>query len=69
MDQFGLLAPTVLRHWGIGSTEDIGRIVFHLIDVGLLARQPSDRIEDFDRVYDFDAVFTTGYRWAGLERA
>ena len=68
-EQFGLLAPMVLRYWGIGATADIGCIVFHLIDVGLLARQPSDRIEDFDRVYDFDQVFTTDYRWTGLERA
>ncbi|HXV90435.1 MAG TPA: Minf_1886 family protein [Gemmatimonadales bacterium] len=68
-EQFGLLAPTVLRFWGIAATEDIGRIVFHLIDVGLLAQQPDDRIEDFDRVYDFDEVFTADYRWTGLERA
>ena len=69
LEQFGLLAPTVLEHWGITSTEDLGRIVFLLIDVGLLAQQPSDRIEDFDRVYDFAEVFTAGYRWPGLERA
>lgn len=69
LEQFGLLAPTVLRHWGIAGTGDIGCIVYHLIDVGLLARQPSDRIEDFDRVFDFDEVFTDGYRWRGLERA
>jgi len=43
LDQFGLLAPTVLAHWGITSTDDLGRIVFTLIDVGLLARQPSDK--------------------------
>lgn len=69
LDQFGLLAPTVLGHWGVQTTEDIGRIVFLLIDVGLLARQPSDKIEDFDHVYDFAEVFRDGYRWPGLERA
>ncbi|MBI1967228.1 MAG: hypothetical protein HYS40_04500 [Gemmatimonadetes bacterium] len=69
LEQFGLLAPTVLAHWGIRSTEDLGRIVFLLIDVGLLARQPSDKIGDFDRVYDFAEVFSAGYRWPGLERA
>lgn len=68
VEQFGLLAPTVLRYWGIGATADIGCIVYHLIDVGLLAQQPSDRVEDFDRVYDFDQVFITDYRWTGLER-
>jgi uncharacterized repeat protein (TIGR04138 family) len=68
LEQFGLLAPTVLAHWGITSTEDFGRIVFLLIDVGLLARQPSDKPEDFDRVYDFAAVFRAGYPWPGVER-
>ena len=67
-EQFGLLAPTVLGHWGITSTEDLGRIVFALIDVGLLARQASDKPEDFDRVYDFADVFRAGYPWPGLER-
>ena len=68
LEQFGLLAATVLGHWGITSTADLGRIVFTLIDVGLLARQPSDKLQDFDQVYDFAEVFRLGYRWPGLER-
>ena len=68
LEQFGLLAPTVLAHWDIRSTEDLGRIVFQLIDVGLLARQPTDKLEDFERVYDFAEVFRAGYRWSGVER-
>ena len=67
-EQFGLLAPTVLGHWGIASTEDLGRIVFTLIDVGLLASQPTDKPEDFERVYDFAEVFRAGYPWPGVER-
>jgi uncharacterized repeat protein (TIGR04138 family) len=66
LEQFGLLARTVLGHWGINATGDLGRIVFTLIDVGLLARQPTDRIEDFDRVYDFAEVFRAGYTWPGV---
>lgn len=68
LEQFGLLAATVLTHWGIRGTDDLGRIVFLLIDVGLLARQPSDRIEDFDRVYEFGDAFRSGagYRWPGV---
>jgi uncharacterized repeat protein (TIGR04138 family) len=68
LEQFGLLAPVVLGHWGITSTADLGRMVFTLIDVGLLARQPSDKVEDFDDVYDFAEVFRAGYRWPGVER-
>ena len=66
LEQFGLLAPTVLAHWGVAATGDLGRIVFRLIDVGLLARQPADRIEDFERVYEFEEVFRAGYRWPGV---
>jgi uncharacterized repeat protein (TIGR04138 family) len=66
LEQFGLLAPSVLEYWGVTSTTDFGRIVFMLIDVGLLARQENDRVEDFDGVYDFDGVFRAGYRWPGV---
>ena len=69
LDQFGLLASTVLAYWGVAATEDFGRIVFMLIDVGLLARQDSDRIEDFDQVYDFAEAFGSGYRWPGVGRS
>jgi uncharacterized repeat protein (TIGR04138 family) len=69
LEQFGLLAPTVLGHWHVRRTEDFGAIVFALIDAGLLARQETDRIEDFHRVYDFGDAFRAGYRWPGLERA
>ncbi|HYT63395.1 MAG TPA: Minf_1886 family protein, partial [Gemmatimonadales bacterium] len=61
-------ASAVLTHWGIHTTEDFGQIVFILIDVGLLAQQPTDRLEDFERVYEFAEVFKAGagYRWPGV---
>lgn len=68
LEQFGLTARTVLGHWGIESTSDLGRIVFVLIDVGLLIRQDADRIEDFDGVYDFGQAFDGSYPWAGVQR-
>jgi len=67
LEQFGLLAPTVLQHWGVRQTQDFGAIVFALIDAELLAQQPSDRIEDFEGVYDFGSAFGAGYRWPGVE--
>ena len=68
LEQFGMLANSVLTHWGIHTTEDFGQIVFMLIEVGLLASQASDRLEDFERVYDFAEVFKAGagYRWPGV---
>ncbi len=67
LEQFGLTSRTVLTHWGIRSTEDIGKIVFVLIEVGLLMPHDGDRIEDFDAVFDFDEAFEE-YPWAGVSR-
>ena len=68
LEQYGLMARQVLGHWGIRRTDDLGRIVYALIDVGLLITQPGDREEDFRAVYDFDEAFSTGYLWEGLPR-
>lgn len=69
LEQFGLLAATVLGYWGVRRTEDFGSMVFALIDAGMLARQPTDKIEDFNEVYEFGEAFRAGYRWPGVERA
>jgi uncharacterized repeat protein (TIGR04138 family) len=67
--QFGLLASVVLSHWGITRTEDIGRIVFTLVEVGLLVTQPGDSESDFEGVYQFAEVFGESYEWQGLRGA
>lgn len=69
LDQFGLTARTVLSHWGVETTQDIGRIVYVLIDVGLLIQQSSDRLADFEGVFDFAQAFEGEYPWAGIARA
>ncbi|MFH1420272.1 MAG: Minf_1886 family protein [Planctomycetota bacterium] len=60
--QWGLLASTVLRYWGIRSTKDFGRMVFALVQNGLLQKQPHDQIEDFDKIYDFDTALDQFYK-------
>ena len=67
--QFGLLAPGVLAHWGINRTEDIGRIVFTLVEVGLLVTQPGDTESDFEAVFQFADAFGDSYEWQGLRGA
>ena len=57
LEQFGPMAMSVLHHWGIRETLDFGKIVFALISVELLSKQPEDKLEDFDKVYDFDEAF------------
>lgn len=56
LEEYGLMAKTVLNSWGIHSTSDFGSIVYNLIDVGLMKKSKQDRREDFDDVYDFDTA-------------
>lgn len=62
LKQWGLMAPAVLRNWGIRSTKDFGQMVFALVNNGLLQKQPDDRLEDFDNVFDFDTAFDSAYK-------
>jgi uncharacterized repeat protein (TIGR04138 family) len=55
--QFGPFARSVFRHWGINASDDIGNIVYNLIGIGVMSKQPDDRIEDFHKVTDFDKFF------------
>jgi uncharacterized repeat protein (TIGR04138 family) len=57
IQQYGLLARNVLRHWGIEKTGDFGDIVFNLIDIGQMRKTDQDRREDFADVYDFEEAF------------
>lgn len=63
MERFGPLARTVLEYWGIHSTDDLGEIVFDLVDMGVLVKNPRDRPEDFADVFDFEEVFDHNYPW------
>ena len=62
IDCFGPLAAHVWRSWGVRDTMDWGRIVFLLVDEGLLRRQDEDSVEDFRAGFDFDEAFVEHYR-------
>lgn len=57
--QFGALACSVLKDWGIRSAGDFGAIVYNLIDIKVLSKQPDDSIEDFHAAVDFTEFFAT----------
>jgi uncharacterized repeat protein (TIGR04138 family) len=50
--QFGPLAYRVLEYWGIRATDDLGYLVYNLIDIGLMSKQESDQLGDFFDVFD-----------------
>lgn len=55
--RFGPMARTVLEHWGVHATGDVGQIVFALVEAGILIKQDEDELQDFVGVYDFDEAF------------
>lgn len=61
--EFGMMAATVFRQWGVRSTDDFGRIVFELIESGKMKKTDRDQLSDFIGVYDFDDVFERNYRF------
>ncbi len=62
LKEFGPMAWRVLTHWGLRRTEDVGELVFNLVEVGVLGKTERDRREDFARGYDFEAAFIAPYR-------
>jgi len=59
-----VMARIVLDWWGVRSTEDIGAVVFTLVELGFLASLPSDTRDQFVNVYDFTEAFDREYPWA-----
>jgi len=42
----------------VHRTDDFGRMVFAMIDAGLLTKTPQDSFEDFRGVFDFGEAFS-----------
>ncbi len=65
--EFGPMARTVLEHWGIHSTDDMGEIVFALVDAGVLIKEDEDRPDDFRNLFDFEDAFERDYPWGDVD--
>jgi uncharacterized repeat protein (TIGR04138 family) len=61
--EFGLMARTVFRLWGIERTDDFGEIVFNLIEAGLMSKTTEDSREDFRGVFNLDQALVEGFRF------
>jgi uncharacterized repeat protein (TIGR04138 family) len=60
--EFGLMARTVFKLWGVNRTADFGEIVFNLVEANLMSKTDQDDRLDFHDVYDLDKALTEGYR-------
>jgi len=60
--EYGLMARTVFRMWGINKTADFGEMVFNLVAANLMSKTAEDNHDDFRDVYDLDQVLVRDYR-------
>jgi uncharacterized repeat protein (TIGR04138 family) len=67
IDQWGLLARTVLETWNVRTTSDMGDLVFNLIGRGLLVAGDEDQRTQFDDLFDFREGFDESFV-SSLER-
>lgn len=56
--RFGLMAHSVLTYWNIHRSDDFGRMVYALIEQGVMSRTDRDRMEDFFGIFDFEEAFS-----------
>ena len=46
LERFGPMAKLVLEEWGVRRTEDVGRVVYDLIEAGILCENEGDSQDD-----------------------
>lgn len=61
IERYGGMARVVLEHWRINRCEDIGEIVFNLVEHGLLSKTERDSRDDFKGGYDFKEAFDDAF--------
>ena len=70
LSRWGMMAPAVLESWNVRRTEDFGRMVFAMIEHGVMSKTPQDSLDDFRSVFDFEEAFAPSVLAASvLDRA
>ena len=52
VDRFGANGKQILLDWGIERSEDVGSIVYRLIDAELVNKSKRDSLDDFNGLFD-----------------
>lgn len=61
LKEFGPMVVTVLDYWGVRSCDDIGALVFNLIESGVFGKTETDTREDFKAGFDFHEAFVAPF--------
>jgi uncharacterized repeat protein (TIGR04138 family) len=61
LECFGPMASTLMHEWSVRKCQDVGDMVFHLIEEQVFGKQDTDKKEDFSEVFDFEASLITPF--------
>lgn len=61
LGEFGPMAMTVLDYWGVRCSEDVGHMVFNLVQAGVFGKTDEDSIESFAGGFDFHSAFVVPF--------
>ena len=62
LDQYGPMSYTVLTEWGVSATEDIGEMMFNLVEFKRIRKDEDDNPDDFRDGFDFKEAFLGPYQ-------
>ena len=57
LKEFGPMGKHVLAEWGIFRCEDVGDVVFNMVEAEILSKRNRDVQEDFAGGFDFEEAF------------
>lgn len=58
LTEYGPMSTVILEQWGLRCGEDVGNIVYNLIEVGYFGKNEGDSITDFAGGYNFKTAFS-----------
>lgn len=62
LDQYGPMTYTVLTQWGVHCTEDVGEMMFNLVEGKRVRKDENDSSDSFAGGYDFKEAFLGPYQ-------
>lgn len=67
LEQFGPMASTLMTEWGVRKCQDVGDMVFLLIEEQVFGKQESDSREDFSGSFDLEESLTRPFLPRGTQ--
>ena len=68
LEDFGPMAATVAEDWGLETSDDIGAMVYNLIEAGAFTKAPTDRRSDFKGLFNLVDELEAPYLPADLRQ-